>query len=179
MAAERFLSAALAAILLVFSAAPASAEKPAPGVEELRHIIGEWRVETNFLNPDQSVRATVPGTYRFNWLTEDKTVQGRSELEGLGVSGILFFLSDKSIEMVSVGPDGMLWRMRGEAGGNIRTTPNVTMPDGSTLMLRFTRSNVEPDRFESRMHVSTDGGVSWIPGNHQIFSRCPETGCGD
>jgi CubicO group peptidase (beta-lactamase class C family) len=45
------------------------------------------------------------------------------------------------------------------------------MSDGSTLQLRFTRYNVEPDRFESRMESSTDGGATWTQGNHQVFVR--------
>jgi hypothetical protein len=39
------------------------------------------------------------------------------------------------------------------------------------MQLRFTRFNVTDDRFESRMEVSTDGGSSWRPGNHQVFKR--------
>ena len=39
------------------------------------------------------------------------------------------------------------------------------------MQLRFTRFAVTPDRFESRMEVSLDGGESWKPGNHQLFVR--------
>ena len=73
--------------------------------------------------------------------------------------------------MASVGPDGHLWVMTGPADGEVRTTPDTVLPDGSTRRLRFTRFNVTADRFESRMEFSTDGGVTWQPGNHQIFAR--------
>ena len=39
------------------------------------------------------------------------------------------------------------------------------------MRLRFTRYNVTPDRFESRMDYSTDGGATWTQGNHQVFVR--------
>jgi len=44
-------------------------------------------------------------------------------------------------------------------------------PDGSTMKLRFTRYNVMPDRFESKMEISRNGGLTWVPGNHQVFLR--------
>jgi len=52
-----------------------------------------------------------------------------------------------------------------------RTTPPTPTSDGGTMQLRFTRFNVTANRFESRMEVSTDGGASWKPGNHQVFKR--------
>ncbi len=157
------------------------AEPPSPAVGQLRHIVGKWQVNTDFLAPDGSIRGTLPGIYEFRWVTPDRIVQGTSELKDLGSSGILFYIQDgdKEIEMVSVGRDGRLWRMAGPSNSETRTTPNVTMPDGSTLMLRFTRYNVSPDKFESRMELSTDGGKKWVPGNHQLFRRCPPASCAD
>ncbi len=67
--------------------------------------------------------------------------------------------------------------MTGPAGSETRTTPPVPMSDGSTMLLRFTRFNIMPNRFESRMEVSMDGGGSWKPGNHQVFKRAaPDSG---
>ena len=73
--------------------------------------------------------------------------------------------------MVSVGPDGSLWRMTGPEDNETRSTPNETMADGSTLMLRFTRHGVTADRFESTMELSSDGGKTWRIGNQQRFER--------
>jgi hypothetical protein len=73
--------------------------------------------------------------------------------------------------MVSVGKDGHLWVMTGPAGSEIRTTSDAPMSDGSKMRLRFTRYNVTPDRFESKMEISTDSGATWVPGNHQVFAR--------
>jgi len=61
----------------------------------------------------------------------------------------------------------------GPLGGDTRQTPIIELPDGSSLQLRFTRFNVAPDRFESRMERSTDGGKTWTPGNRQVFERQP------
>lgn len=153
----------------------AGAEVPAPGVMQLRHAIGEWQVTTEFLRPDGSVRASRPGRYRFSWVMPDRIVQGTSRIQGIpGATGILFFVraGTEEIEMVSVGPDGRLWRMTGPADGETRTTEDVPTQNGGTMRLRFTRGNVEPDRFESRMEISTDGGRTWMPGNRQVFLRC-------
>ena len=165
------------AVALAF--AMQSGEPPSLAVQQLRHVVGEWRVTTEFLAPDGTVRAAIPGTYEFRWISQDKIVQGSSTLKDLGSAGILFFIhaDGKLVEMVSVGRDGRLWHMVGPVDSETRTTPNVTMPDGSTLMLRFTRYNVQADSFESRMELSTDGGATWVKGNHQTFSRCPADGC--
>jgi hypothetical protein len=92
-------------------------------------------------------------------------------------SGVLFYVNEARavIEMASVGRDGHLWVMTGPLGGDTRQTPVTPMPDGSTLQLRFTRSKVEADRFESRMEASSDGGKTWVPGNRQVFERRPRS----
>ncbi|WFL76451.1 hypothetical protein P7228_10625 [Altererythrobacter arenosus] len=152
----------------------ASVEAPNPALEQLRHVIGEWDVETTFLRPDGSEAGSFAGTYTFDWVMEDKVVQGVSVIPEFEMaSGILFYLrpATSEIEMVSVGPDGQLWTMAGPQDSETRETPVVDMPDGTTLKLRFTRFNVTPDRFESRMERSTDGGVTWVKGNHQVFLR--------
>jgi hypothetical protein len=88
-------------------------------------------------------------------------------------AGILFYVSSaqRTIEMVSVGPDARLWVMTGPLGGATRTTPPFPTADGGSGQLRFTRFNVEADSFESRMEYSSDGGKIWSPGNHQVFMR--------
>lgn len=76
----------------------------------------------------------------------------------------------QKIEMASVGADGQLFVLTGPLGGETRQT-SFTGPDGRRILLRFTRSHVSADRFESRMERSTDNGATWQPGNHQVFTR--------
>ena len=172
------------AILLGALAAPLSAgakdaetatvEEASPALEQLRHVVGEWEVATTFYTSAGEPSRTFDGTYSFEWVMEDKIVQGISTIPQFGMaSGILFYLRDSTneVEMVSVGPDGQLWTMTGLQDSETRETPLVDMPDGSTLKLRFTRFNVSADRFESRMERSTDGGETWVQGNHQVFVR--------
>jgi len=173
------LTAVLASLLLAAlpaaSAAQTShADSVARGVEQLRHVIGGWATTTEFLREDGTAARTVEGTYRFAWVITDRVVAGESEIPALGQrSGILFYVSDAKgiIEMVSVGADGDLWVMTGPIGGETRSTLPKTMPDGSALELRFTRFEVTPDGFRSRMEYSTDGGRTWKPGNRQLFRR--------
>jgi hypothetical protein len=142
--------------------------------EQIRSAIGQWDVETEFLNPDGSVARAVRGTYEFTWVIPDRVASGRSDIPELGTSSaILFYINEaaRTIEMVSVGADGRLWMMIGALGGEVRTTAPFATTDGGHGRLRFTRYNVEPDRFESRMEVTTDGGATWVPGNHQVFRR--------
>ncbi|QJB68137.1 hypothetical protein [Parasphingorhabdus halotolerans] len=146
----------------------------APPVEQLRHAIGEWMVETDFIGPDGKIQGTLEGHYKFKWVVPDKIVSGVSEIPAMKqISAILFFHrpASREIEMSSVGPDGKLWRMIGPEDSETRTTSNQTMPDGSTLMLRFTRHSVTPDSFGSTMELSTDSGETWRIGNQQRFVR--------
>jgi len=90
----------------------------------------------------------MPGTYRFEWVVADRVVSGRSDIpEQDTSSGILFYVREQ------------------------RATPATLLADDRSMRLRFTRFNVQPDRFESRMEVSFNGGSTWRPGNHQVFTR--------
>jgi len=143
-------------------------------VRQLRDTHGSWNVTTQFLNADGSVAKQAAGTYVFEWVVEDRLLAGVSDMPELGnKSGILFYVNDQKglIEMASVGKDGHLWVMTGPAGEETRVTPDTPMSDGSTMKLRFTRYNIMPNRFESRMEFSRDGGLTWTPGNHQVFLR--------
>ncbi len=154
--------------------APEKTEALNKSVEELRHAHGTWAVTTEFLKPDGSVARTVKGKYRFSWVVPDRVLSGQSEIPELKQTGaILFYVSEprKIIEMVSVGADGNLWVMTGTAGGDTRLTKPFPTADGKTSQLRFTRYNVKPDGFESKMEYTEDGGKTWLPGNRQVFRR--------
>lgn len=153
---------------------PTTEASRSAAVAQLRSTRGAWDVTTEFLKPDGSTARTAKGTYVFDWVVEDRVLKGESAIPELETkAGILFSIDEAAgqIVMASVGRDGHLWVMTGPADGETRTTPDTTMPNGSTMRLRFTRFNVTPDRFESRMEVSGDGGASWQPGNHQVFVR--------
>jgi hypothetical protein len=173
------------AALLSFLVLPlAEATETAPigfdsAVQQLRSAVGSWEVKTTQYGDDGAVARVACGTYRFDWIVPDRVLAGRSDIpDWKQASGILFYVNERraTIEMASVGADGFLWVMTGPAGGETRTTQPVPTSNGGTMQLRFTRFNVAPDRFESRMDVSTDGGSSWKPGNHQVFSRAAAAG---
>ncbi len=169
----------LSALAVVASAAEEPANTPlAHSVAELRSSIGKWQVITEFLNDDGSIARSVPGTYDFSWVVEDKVISGKNHIPDLQQSSaILFYVreSDAVIEMVAVGADGRLWVMTGELGGSTRYTQTIRTDGGGTLQLRFTRYNVTDTGFESRMERTTDGGQNWLPGNHQVFTRESES----
>jgi hypothetical protein len=169
----------LALVLASAWAFPAAAGEPpsptAPGIEQLHHALGGWRVETRFRQQDGTETRPFAGTYRFEWAVPDTVLRGASEIPELKQkSAILFYLrpANGEIEMVSVGAEGKLWVMTGKEGSEVRETADQATADGGTMRLRFTRFNVSPDRFESRMEWSIDKGATWNPGNHQIFRRC-------
>lgn len=171
--------AALASALFMPVAAFADDDEaaPTPGIEQLRHIEGAWRVETRFVQEDGSDTEPFAGTYQFSWVIEDRVLSGVSEIPALGQkSAVLFYvrLAAGEIEMVSVGADGKLWVMSGRDGEETRSTPDYPTTDGGTVRLRFTRFNVQPDRFESMMEWSADQGATWYKGNHQRFERCTD-----
>lgn len=142
--------------------------------DELRHVIGTWDVTTHFQKPDGTLAREVRGTYAFAWVLPDRIARGVATQPDMDtISGILFYLrpATAEIEMVSVGPDGRLWVMTGPLGGETRVSQPYATADGRSARLRFTRSDVTADRFESTMEWSEDGGATWVPGNHQIFVR--------
>jgi len=143
-------------------------------VEQLRGSVGRWDVTTEFLNADGTTAKLVSGSYEFSWVIPDRVVSGKSEIPELKqVSALLFYVNEAKqlIEMVSVGADGNLWVMTGELGGEVRTTKEFKTASGGTGQLRFTRYNVQADSFESKMEYTEDDGETWLPGNHQVFSR--------
>ncbi len=146
-------------------------------VEQLHHAVGKWNVTTTFLRDDGSVAGALDGTYEFEWVVPGKVVSGVTTIPDINQTAAIMFYhrpATSEIEMVSVGPDGQLWVMTGADTSETRETPVVTNPDGSTIKLRFTRFNVTPDSFESKMERSTDGGETWVKGNHQIFTRAEQ-----
>jgi hypothetical protein len=166
---KRLLAAAVLAV-----AAPAPAQEVDAGLAELRHVVGAWDVRTEFLNPDGSVARAVDGSYAFEWAIPDAVLSGIARQPELGgATAILLYLrpAAREVEMVAVDQAGVRWVMTGEDGTNIRSTDDRPMSDGSRMRLRFTRYNVAPDRFESKMDYSTDGGVTWTQGNRQVFRR--------
>ncbi len=164
--------------LVLFQAADAQVVEPSSAlersVEELRTSIGRWETTTTFLDVDGSVVGIATGVYEFSWVVPDRVVTGRSETPDLQqASAILFYINETKaqIEMVSVGGDGSLWIMTGPLGGDERLSQEFRTVDGGASQLRFTRFNVSPDAFESRMEITSDGGRTWSPGNHQLFRR--------
>jgi hypothetical protein len=158
----------------LLAAEPAAPSPLDASVAQLRHAAGEWNVTTEFLNDDGSVGRSTSGTYRFDWVIPGRVLSGRSDIPEIQMtSALLFYVNDKTgvIEMVSVGADGALWIMTGPLGGETRETRPFKTADGGESRLRFTRYNVQPDSFESKMEYTADDGKTWLPGNHQRFVR--------
>jgi len=151
-----------------------TAETMKHSVEQLRSSVGLWNVTTELLNPDGTVSESLEGTYEFAWVVPDRVVSGKSLVQGKNqVSALLFYVSERknTIEMLSVGADGNLWIMTGPLGGEERRTQVFKTQGGGSGQLKFTRYNVLQDSFESKMEYTEDGGMSWLPGNHQVFRR--------
>jgi hypothetical protein len=177
----RSLSASLLLAFAPFSGeameTPASAL--AEGIDQLRHTVGTWNVTTTQYRDDGSVARTLKGTYQFDWVVPDRVVSGRSSIPSLGeLAGVLFYVNERraTLEMAQVDANGQLAVLSGAAGKELRTTAPVANADGTKVQLRLTRFNVGPDRFESRLDFSTDGGMNWRPGSHQRFVRVEDEG---
>lgn len=173
---QHLVAAVVVALAAIFANSPLAAKDSdlQHSIEQLRSVVGQWSVETEFLKPDGTVSKSVAGTYEFSWVVADKLVSGRSEIPELKqISAILFYINEtaRTIEMTSVGGDGRLWIMTGPLGHEIRTTKEFQTDSGGKGMLRFTRFNVSADSFESKMEYTEDDGVTWKPGNHQLFRR--------
>ena len=167
----------LAVFLVVFPVVALCQAEPTPleaSVQQLRDAVGDWSVTTEFLNEDGTVANSAEGRYHFEWVIEDRVLSGYSEIPELDMSSaLLFYVNERkgTIEMVSVGKDGRLWIMTGPLGSETRYTEPFPTQSGGEGQLRFTRFNVAEDSFESKMEYTEDGGETWKPGNHQVFTR--------
>jgi hypothetical protein len=172
----RGLSAALVLVCspLAGEAMETPASALAEGIDQLRQTVGTWNVTTTQYRDDGTIARTVAGTYQFEWVVPDRVISGRSNIPMLGeMSGILIYVNEQraALEMAQVDANGQLMVLSGAAGKELRSTAPVPAADGSKVQLRVTRLNVGPDRFESRLDVSADGGMSWRPGQYQRFVR--------
>lgn len=66
------------------AAADSPLERP---VQELRDAVGAWSVTNVILNEDGSVAQSVQGSYTFEWVIEDRALQGRSAIPDLDRRG--------------------------------------------------------------------------------------------
>jgi len=165
---------ALLASSILFGQTPTPSPKAMQAIEQLRLAVGEWSVTTEMFGAEGERLRKVEGSYRFRWVIPDRVLSGEADQPELNSkTAILFYVQvrEERIEMVSVGEDGHLWVMSGPADSEVRTTQEIKMSDGSTMTLRFTRYDVEKDRFRSKMEVSVDGGKTWTLGNRQEFRR--------
>ncbi|MBX3703691.1 MAG: hypothetical protein KF822_07955 [Steroidobacteraceae bacterium] len=159
---------------------PASAL--AEGIDQLRQTVGTWNVTTTQYRSDGTIARKVSGTWQFEWVVPDRVISGRSVIPALGeISGMLFYVNERraALEFAQVDADGQLRVLSGGTGGELRTAGPVAAADGSSVQLRMKRFNVAADCFESRVEVSTDGGASWRPDQHQRFVRARGAGGGD
>lgn len=104
----------------------------------------------------------------------DRVVSGRSDIPEMKPSAEILSYVDEArghIEMASVGGDGRLRVMTGPIGGGGQGTTAEFKTTQGLSQLRFTRFNVDRDRFESKMECTEDSGASSKPGNHQVFRR--------
>jgi hypothetical protein len=173
----------LAATLLSLFVIPASeAGEMAPpaldgAVEELRQAVGRWNVTTTRFQDNGAVAGVASGICQFDWVVPDRVLAGRSSIPDWKQSAaLLFYLNERksTIEMASVDADGQLTVMAGAAGADTRATASVKLADGRRMLQRYTRYAVGPDRFESRLETSYDGGRTWKPDLHQLYVRAPE-----
>jgi hypothetical protein len=169
----------LAMILMLIPAVAIGEGEPTAleaSIQQLREAVGNWSVTTEFLNEDGTVSRSTEGSYRFEWVVEDRVVSGVSDIPEMDMrAAILFYVNEGKgiVEMVSVAKDGRLGIMTGPLGEETRYTQKFPTQSGGEGQLRFTRYNVGEDTFESRMEYTEDDGATWKPGNHQLFRRQP------
>lgn len=172
------LAAAILSFLVLPLAEGAEMAPPslASAVQQLRQAAGHWNVTTTRYGDNGAVAGVASGTWHFDWVVLDRVLSGRAAIpDWKQTAGMLFYVNERqsTLEMASVGADGQLLVMSGAAGTETRTTAAIPLADGRQMLQRFTRYGIATDRFESRMETSTDGGVSWKLGHHQLFVRVP------
>jgi len=172
------LLVAILSLLVLPVAQATESSKPdlSVAVQQLRQAAGRWNVTTTRYADNGAVAGVATGTWSFDWVVPDRVLSGKAVIPDWNQSaGMLFYLNERlfTLEMAQVGADGQLVVMSGPPGAASRSTPVVALPDGRKMVQRHTRFRVTPDRFESRLETSYDGGQSWKPGYHQIFVRAP------
>lgn len=169
--------AALALACALALAPPSLAQEgelPAEARERLAYAIGSWAWSGEILDPQGNVVRTMEGTQEATWLVPGRIVQMRDTDAG-GGGGHSWWVWDERAgawTLVSISPDdGAVWILKGDLERWVITSEPRPRPDGTTVRIRFTHHDIEPDGFQALMEVSLDGGATWRARSRQWMRR--------
>ena len=163
------------ACTMMFAAAVAQESRdPDPAKKHLEYHLGDWETKTVILDPDGNELQTFEGMESCKYTIDGVVLELTTkvpDLDHISKAMLFYNATDKKILLLSVDQTGDYWFFSGDPGGGVLTSQPRKQEDGRELMLRFTRSNMADDSFETLLEYSTDNGGTWVQNYRQYSTR--------
>lgn len=177
--ALKALALSLGGIFLALSAGaqePRDEEPlPAEARKRLDYAIGSWVSRTESLNQRGEVVRTSYSETRRRFVIEDRVVEISGVLKDSGKTFQAWEYYDEKTgkySLTSISREGQLTTMSGDLGETFQwASEPKERPDGSSLSIRFTHYDFEPDSFTALGEYSRDGGKTWTAFTRQYLTR--------
>jgi len=145
--------------------------------EMTRPADGEYRILTRYRDGEAWKDMWTRHFRRTPSASADAPSPAGPEALATGVSQLRQVVGQWDVVTTQYAEDGSIARVMPGTYSFEWVVPDRVL-SGRSRQLRFTRFNIGPDRFESRMEVCMDDGRTWRPGNHQVFTRASADGNG-
>lgn len=173
---SRTLMGSSLVLALISAAGPATAQDdvlPDVARERLEYAIGEWDIVGERIRRDGSVGEVTEGGQVATWLVPGKIVQmADRDPNGGGRSWWVYDVAAEAWTLLSIGVEqGAVWVLKGNLDEWVITSEPRMRPDGSSVIIRFTHYDIEPDSFRALQEVSRDDGETWTAVFRQTLTR--------
>ena len=175
-----FARLALGLLAVVSTSALADVKEqsfPAEARKRLDYTIGKWRSKTESLDKKGNVVKTGYSTTERRFAIEDRVVaiSGVIEADGSTFRAWEYYdVKEKKYTITSVDRDGQLFSMKGDLGDEFVWQGIRKRPDGSTMIMKFTHSDITENSFSALGELSMDGGKTWRAFTRQSLTRIDE-----
>lgn len=137
--------------------------------EYMTYHLGRWQSNTTYFDADGNVTKEEVEGFGEKVLVDGQVNLHFSYNSDGSVNTAFRFYSpeDDKFYMIDVTAQGRWWILSGARGSNKLRSHEKSLPDGRTVILKVTHSDIRPEAFESTAEVSLDGGNSWQKYSHQ------------
>ncbi len=149
---------------------------PPEALRRLEYALGSWHVRAEDFDPEGGVARTTEWRNHAEWLLPGRLVlltHDAPELGSISKTLVFYSIEEETWYLVDTNQNGQLWILSGGLEREVITSRPKKMPDGRTLVVRFTHENVEADSFEALMEISFDQGETWRESSRQYLRRLP------
>ena len=135
---------------------------------------GSWECRWEILDDDGEVVSEMVGREIFTPSLDGLALDVVTRVDGRDTwnQGVKFFSpQEKKIVFLDWGTDGDYWIMKQDVETGVVESEPKTLPDGRSLVLRFTVVRKTDNEQDVVMDMSTDGGSTWSRRTRQFMRR--------